>query len=174
MNSLGILNQMFSAYPNTPISEEGIVVYVRLLQDIPTADLQTVVDQAIATFKFPPTIAEIRDMYHGLQHVDQLSWTEAWETVQKEIRRIGSWGVPQFTDSLTTRVVQAMGWKTLCASDNPARFHRWQSLWGVLQVLPASLGQVLLHPYIPDAGQHWQTDGDWTLPDGELWESPPC
>jgi hypothetical protein len=119
MNSLGILNQMFSAYPNTPISEEGIVVYVRLLQDIPTADLQTVVDQAIATFKFPPTIAEIRDMYHGLQHVDQLSWTEAWETVQKEIRRIGSWGVPQFTDSLTTRVVQAMGWKTLCASDNP-------------------------------------------------------
>jgi len=115
-----VLKELFAAFPNTQASNGTIAVYMRLLKDIPVEDLQTIVDQAIATCKFMPTVAELRDIHHGLRHIDRLSWTEGWDTVQSEMRRIGSYGVPKFDDDLTARVVHAMGWKTLCASENAA------------------------------------------------------
>ncbi len=120
MNVTSILRQLFAAYPNTAVTPETVAMYVRLLSDIPPADLQTVVDQAVATCKFLPTIAELRDMRHSLHNANRLTWADAWDAVQREIRRIGSYGLPRFDDELTERVVKAMGWKALCASDNPA------------------------------------------------------
>ncbi len=118
VNAGMVLKQLFAAYPNTEVTPETIAMYMRLLKDIAPEDLQVVVDQAIATSKFLPTIAELRDMHHGLRHISRLSWVEAWDSVQREMRRIGSYGVPHFDDELTTRAVRAMGWKTLCASEN--------------------------------------------------------
>lgn len=120
MNVTGILRQLFAAYPNTAVTPETVAMYVRLLADIPPDELQTVVDQAVATCRFLPTIAELRDMRHNLHHANRLTWADAWDTVQREIRRIGSYGLPKFDDELTERAVKAMGWKTLCASENPA------------------------------------------------------
>jgi hypothetical protein len=111
-----ILRQLFAAYPNSQATPETIAVYVRILSDIPPADLQTVVDQAVATNKFLPTIAELRDAYHSLQHADRPTWADGWDAVQKEIRRIGSYSTPKFDDPITAKVVEAMGWKTLCAA----------------------------------------------------------
>jgi hypothetical protein len=119
METDAILKQLFSAYPNTQVSAQTALVYVRLLQDIPDDELQTIVDQAIATQKFLPTVAELRDMRHGLQNFGQLSYVEAWDTVLMEIRRIGSYGSPKFEDPLTARVVKSMGWRELCMSENP-------------------------------------------------------
>ena len=118
MNIGPILKQLFAAFPNTQISEGTVAVYMRLLADIPPESLQVAVDQAIATCRFLPTVAELRDTLHGLSAIGQLSWGEAWEDVQKEMRRIGSYGVPQFSSELTGAVVRSMGWKTLCASEN--------------------------------------------------------
>jgi len=115
----GILKQLFSAYPNTQVTPETVAVYLRLLADFAPADLQVIVDQAVATCKFLPTVAELRDMRHAMEAMGELSWGEAWEDVQKEMRRIGSYGVPQFRTELTAAVVRSMGWKTLCASENP-------------------------------------------------------
>lgn len=120
MNIAAILKQLFAAYPNAQATKETIAVYMRLLADIPPEALQVAVDQAIATSKFLPTVAELRDTLHGLTAIGQPSWGEAWETVQREMRRIGSYGVPQFADPLTAAVVRSMGWKTLCASENQA------------------------------------------------------
>ena len=120
MTTSGILKQLFAAYPNVQVGIETVAMYVRLLQDIPPDELQTVVDQAVATCRFLPTIAELRDMRHSLQHANRLTWADAWDGVQREIRRIGSYGTPRFDDALTERAVKAMGWKALCASENPA------------------------------------------------------
>ena len=119
MNIGPILKQLFAAFPNTQISDGTVAVYMRLLADIPPEALQVAVDQAIATCKFLPTVAELRDTLHGLSAIGQLSWGEAWEDVQTEMRRIGSYGVPKFSSELTAAVVRSMGWKTLCASENP-------------------------------------------------------
>lgn len=116
MNVTSILRQLFAAYPNTAVTPETVAMYVRLLSDIPPAELQTVVDQAVATCKFLPTIAELRDMRHSLHNANRLTWADAWDAVQREIRRIGSYGTPRFDDPITARVVEAMGWKTMCAA----------------------------------------------------------
>ena len=110
---------LYAAFPNTEWSEATQAVYAKYLADIPVDDLRTVIAQAIATCKFPPTIAEIRDTWHNLQNVGRLTWADAWDAVQREIRRIGSYSQPRFDDELTERTVKAMGWKALCASDNP-------------------------------------------------------
>ena len=117
---LAILEQLFSCYPNTEITKHTTAMYVRLLQDIPPDELQTVVDQAVATCKFLPTVAELRDMRYNLARLGAPTWADAWDSVQREIRRIGSYGLPQFDDELTARCVRAMGWKALCASENPS------------------------------------------------------
>jgi hypothetical protein len=112
-----VLRQLFSAYPHVQATPETIAVYMRLLKDIAPDDLQTIVDQAIATCKFLPTVAELRDMHHGLQRTALPSWVDGWDSVQSEIRRIGSYGVPHFDDPLTAKVVHSMGWRTLCLSE---------------------------------------------------------
>lgn len=118
-NIQGILKQLFSAYPNTQVTPETVAVYLRLLGDIEPGDLQVIVDQAVATCKFLPTVAELRDMRHAMTQMGELSWGEAWENVQSEMRRIGNWGTPQFRTELTAAVVRSMGWKELCVSENP-------------------------------------------------------
>ena len=111
MNVGSILKQLFAAYPNAQVTPETVAVYMRLLRDIQPEDLQVTVDQAIATCKFLPTVAELRDTLHGLTAIGQLSWGEAWENVQAEMRRIGSYGAPRFSSDLTASVVRSMGWK---------------------------------------------------------------
>lgn len=110
---------MFAAFPNTEWSTATQGVYVKYLADIPVEDLQTIIGQAIATCKFPPTVAEIRDTWHGLHNIGRLTYVEAWDMVQKEIRRVGSYSKPRFEDAITAQVVSSMGWRELCMSEEP-------------------------------------------------------
>lgn len=127
MSDTTILRQLFSAYPNSQATIETIAVYDRLLSDIPAGDLQTVVDQCIAECKFLPTVAEIRERYHGLtRKLGQLTATDAWGIVKTEIRRVGSWGTPEFDDPIIAKVVRNMGWLELCTSEAPEGVDRAQ------------------------------------------------
>lgn len=131
--TMRILKQLFAAYPQAQVSEQTVAVYLRMLRDIPPEALQVAVDQAIATSKFLPTVAELRDTLHGLRQLDTPSWGEAWEDVMSEMRRIGSYGVPQFRSRLTEQVVRSMGWKTLCASENPQTDRaQFRDMWNAL------------------------------------------
>lgn len=127
MSDTRILRQLFSAYANAQVTVETIAIYDRLLSDIPPAELETVVYQCIAECKFLPTVAEIRERYHALTRtLGQLSATDAWGEVKREIRRIGSWGTPQFDDPVVAKVVRNMGWRELCMSESPEGVDRAQ------------------------------------------------
>lgn len=127
MSDTKILRQLFSAYANAQVTVETIAVYDRLLSDIPPADLQTVVDQAIAECKFLPTVAELRERYHALTRtLGHITATDAWGQVKAEIRRIGSWGTPKFDDPVIAKVVRNMGWLELCMSESPEGVDRAQ------------------------------------------------
>lgn len=122
-----VLSQLFSAYANAKVDEGTTAVYIRLLADIPPADLQTVIDQCIAECKFLPTVAEIRERWHALAHATHhLPVSDAWGIVKSEIRRIGSWGTPTFDDPLIAKVVKNMGWLELCMSESPEGVDRAQ------------------------------------------------
>ena len=118
-NTGTILAQLFACYPNSQATDQTVGMYLRLLKDIPVAELQTVVDQAIAESEFLPTIARLREMHRKLDNIARLTWADAWELVQKEVRRIGSYQAPKFSDPITTRVVATIGWRNICASEQP-------------------------------------------------------
>lgn len=114
-----VLGQLFSAYANTRVDEGTVAIYTRLLADIPPADLQTVVDQCIASSKFLPTVAEIREQWYLLtSRLGQPSATEGWADVLRQIRAVGYIGKPTFGNPITEAVVKAIGWRELCASEN--------------------------------------------------------
>jgi len=114
VNVAAILKQLFAAYPNTAISEATVAMYLRMLQDIPPAQLQLAVDQAVATSKFPPTVAELRDVLRNLQTPDKPSWIEGWEEVTRQLSKVGRYGKPEFSSELTARVVKSLGWRAMC------------------------------------------------------------
>ena len=120
MNTTAILKQLFSAYPHVEIADGTVAMYLRLLADIPTEDLQTVIDQCIAELKFLPTIAEIRDRHRSLTRtLAAPTWTEAWELLQRAIRECGAANRPTFSsNAVLERTVGIMGGKDLCYSDN--------------------------------------------------------
>jgi hypothetical protein len=120
MTVQSILKQLFAAYPNVEVADGTVAMYLRLLADIPTEDLQTVVDQCIAELKFLPTIAEIRERHRTLTRtLAAPTWTEAWELLQRAMRECGAANRPTFSSNpVLERAVGIMGWRDMCLSDN--------------------------------------------------------
>lgn len=113
-----VIAQLVSCYPNVQVTDATIGMYIRLLKDIPPAELQVVVDQAVAESEFLPTIARLRDMHRKLGDITKPTAVDGWDAVQKAIRKTGSYGKPTFDDPITARVVDAMGWLNLCMSED--------------------------------------------------------
>lgn len=120
-NTAFVLKQLFAAYPNAQVHEGTVAMYYRLLQDIPVEQLQVVVDECVATHKFLPTVAEVREKYYDLAGAMlEQSAAEAWGSVELAIRRVTRYGTPRFKDPRVAKVVEMMGWQELCNSDKPA------------------------------------------------------
>jgi len=116
-----LIKQLFAAYPYAQVSDQTVVVYIRGLSNIPSDDLDVVIQQCIAEKKYLPTVAEIQDMYRSLSgSLAQLSSGEAWGEVHRAIARYGHIRKPQFDDDIIIRTVEAMGWNNLCMSENQA------------------------------------------------------
>jgi hypothetical protein len=110
------------AYPRTAFNEESVAVYQLALADVQPRLLQAAVLRHIATNKWFPTIAELRQRVADLilEAEGYLSAPEAWGTVMGEVRRAGHWGQPQLPP-LVMRAVHAIGgWQGICLSENGA------------------------------------------------------
>lgn len=117
---LSILKQLFAAYPNTAVDEGGILIYLRMLKDIPVHELEMAVHYCICELTFLPGVSEILEAHRTLKGALIVQTPgEAWGTVEKALRGIGSWGTPKFKNSLTGCVIEIMGWRNLCMSDKP-------------------------------------------------------
>lgn len=87
-NIQSVFDQLWSAYPLIEVSEETILMYIKLLSDIPVADLQNAIDDCIKLSKWLPTIAEIRTCHEArtrylrLAQIYPLTWLVAPERPQ--------------------------------------------------------------------------------------------
>lgn len=111
-------------YPKENIlpNEQAIELWYRELQDIPAAVAETALRKWVATNKWSPSIAEIREMTVNITEGDSLTWGEAWEQVVMAIRRYGSYNprdALESLDPLTRRCVKHLGYHELCMSENP-------------------------------------------------------
>lgn len=111
-----------SAYttPNFLPDEYAIKVWYRFLGDLP-CDLATMaVQKYISTNRFPPTIADIREMVADMM-TESTDWSKSWQDVT---RYISLYGIPNESkaydamDEYTKEAVKRLGWKNLCMSQN--------------------------------------------------------
>lgn len=97
-------------------------VFAEMLSDLPYAQVNAAVALLVQTGKFMPSVAEIRAAALELSSGKRKTGAEAWTAVVRAMRDEGAWRVPgedfTFSDPLTRRCVQDMGWTYLCTSEN--------------------------------------------------------
>lgn len=122
--------QVFASALRTYYSKENLLpnaqameLWFRQLQDIPYPVAEATLNKWVATNKWSPSIAEIRELAAEIQNGKLPDWGEGWEQVNKAIRRFGYYRAKEALESLdpiTREVVNRLGFTNLCLSENPA------------------------------------------------------
>lgn len=102
-------------------NSQAMELWFRQLQDIPYPVAEAVLEKWVATNKWSPSIAEIRELAIEIQHGKLPDWGEAWEETCKAIRRFGFYRPQEGLESLsplTRETVNRLGWNNLCLSEN--------------------------------------------------------
>lgn len=114
---------LLGAYPQSRISASTPAVYERMLVDLDVTAANAAIERLLATAKFMPTIAEIREAALAVTVGEVKRGGEAWGEVQRLLARYGArrydlgWK-PPITDPVAVQVVAALGWVALCDSEN--------------------------------------------------------
>ena len=96
-------------------------VWFSLLGDLDYAVLNAAIQKYMLTNRFPPTIADLRELSATIKTGDLPDWGEGWEKVLKAIRSCGYMRETEALrtmDELTQTCVKRLGWRNLCMSEN--------------------------------------------------------
>lgn len=108
-----------NVFPN----QESIEMWYAQLKDIPYGIMQVAVQKWVATNKWCPTIADLRELCTEIVSGATPDWGSGWKEV---IDAIHMYGWDRETEALnsmtptTRRVVEQMGWLNICRSTNEA------------------------------------------------------
>lgn len=111
------------AYPDANVPIETQRVYKEALADIPDEALKLATTQIIATSKWFPKIAELREAAARLMtnEAGRLSAGEAWAVFKKLSNHYANdepLSLEAEVDPVIRKTINAMGWKYLCASED--------------------------------------------------------
>lgn len=115
-----LIGALAAAFPHATISGETLKVYIKAFEDIEDEVLDAAINQCLAECEFFPTVARLRRMCLALTSdvTRQPTPFEAWGQVLKQIGSVGYYSKPSFDSPLITKAVNAMGWQSLCLSEN--------------------------------------------------------
>lgn len=113
-----LVGVMAASFPNTQMSRDSIKAYVAMLKDIPLNILEASIEQCVVESEFLPAIGKIRDTALRLVAPFRREGAEAWGVVVKAMSDVGFYNSPKFDEPLITKMVDIMGWRTLCSSEN--------------------------------------------------------
>lgn len=110
-------------YPKDTIlpNEQAMELWYMQLKDLPYEVASTALNSWVATNKWSPTIADIREKSADLMQGERKDWSEGWERV---VKCIGAYGYNRQDDALETmdeitrECVKRLGWMNLCLSEN--------------------------------------------------------
>ena len=118
---LEVLTVLSAAFPQFKLAEATVRVYTRVLADIDDKLIEAAAYDCLARCRFFPSVAELRDAAHAIAAPALPSAFEAWEEVLRQIRDVGAYRTPTFTDPrIEAAVRQVGGWSMLCRSENVA------------------------------------------------------
>ncbi len=110
-----LIGKLAAVYPHAKIDGAMADAYASFLADAPIDAVLRAVERHVTTSRFFPMIADIRALIAEEQTGDVPQPEEAWLEVKEAIRKVGSYGVPQFSHPTISSAVAAVGWETLCA-----------------------------------------------------------
>lgn len=117
--TLKIMALLTAAYPQANIEEETIQIYIKFLLDLPCEAGQAAALELIASSRWFPAVAELRQAAVEAMPENQIPGPgEAWGEVVGQLRAVGWYGRPSFSHPAITKAVKAMGWRELCMSEN--------------------------------------------------------
>lgn len=100
---------------------DAFQIWYALLGDLDFRVLQVAIQKYMLTNKFPPTIADLREIATTICNGEAPDWGESWEKVLNAIRRFGSYRETEALESLdemTRSIVRRLGFRNLCMSEN--------------------------------------------------------
>lgn len=102
-------------------NNQAMELWFRQLQDIPFHVAEVALNQWVATNKWSPSIADIRETAATVQHGDIPDWGDGWEQVLMAIRKYGLYQEAEALESMddiTRQCVKRLGFRNICMSEN--------------------------------------------------------
>jgi len=112
-------------YPRETLlpNDKAMELWFMQLQDIPYQIAEASLNKWVATNKWSPSIADIREMASSVSHGDIPEWGAGWQTVLDAIRKYGTYNEPkamqmiQEQNEIAYHCTQRLGFKNLCLSE---------------------------------------------------------
>ena len=151
-----LVKGMKAVYPQPTFipDQDAFNMWFALLGDLSYEVCSIAIKKYMLTNKFPPTVADIRELTTTIQNGDPLTWGESWERALNAVRRFGSYdkaAAMNSLDPLTRKCVENIGYLELCRSENimveRAHFQRIFEIYAkreqTQQKLPPALQQAI-------------------------------
>lgn len=152
LQCLALLADAYPKHASEQFGPETQRVYELALADIDPALLKAATLAHIATGKWFPAVAELRQQAADLvqRSTGQMGAYEAWGELVKQLRRGYSIHRPPPLDELTRGALDAIGgWRWFCNSDNPAA-DRARFIQAYEQLLQRQTNDIMLLPGVVD------------------------
>lgn len=105
-------------------NSQAMELWFRQLQDIPFPVAEATLNKWVATNKWSPSIAEIREMCAVIVNGEPRTWQDGWDAVLTAIRKFGYYNPKDAmayldgVDPIAASCALKMGWRNLCTSEN--------------------------------------------------------
>lgn len=109
------------AQPTFIPDQDAFNMWYALMGDLSYDVCAVAIKKYMLTNKFPPTVAEIRELASNIVNGDPLTWGESWERALAAVRKYGSYNKAEALESLDTitrKCVESIGYMELCMSEN--------------------------------------------------------
>ena len=118
-----LVKGMKSAYTNERFlpDADSVKIWYQLIKDIDYESANAAIQKYILTNKFPPTIADIRELSAEVKTGRIPDWGDGWEQVITAIRKYGMYQegkAMESMDEITRKTVKRLGFKNICLSEN--------------------------------------------------------
>lgn len=109
--------------PNFLPDEFAVKMWYSFLKDYSYEVLSLAIQKFVVKSKYPPTVAELRQLAVEVTQGASNDWGKGWEQVNKAIRYYGYYQEKEALetmDDITRQTVQRLGFQNLCMSENLA------------------------------------------------------
>ena len=108
------------AQPSFIPDQDAFNVWYALMQDLEYKVCNVAIQKWMLTNKFPPTIADIRELAASIHEGEQLTWGESWRMFKAAVRKYGydrEREALESLDPLTRKCTEIFGYREFCISD---------------------------------------------------------